>query len=65
MNEDMEVRGVRLLDVYRAKDGALWEVIALCTEPQATVRKVGTDEREQLVIGCLNWDNKWEKGPLR
>ncbi len=62
---DVELRGVRLRDVFRDKKGELWEVIALCDKPQATVRNVATDEREQHVIGCLNWQEKWENGPMR
>lgn len=61
----MEVRGVRLQDVFRDKDGELWEVVGLCTDPTAIVSKVGSDEREQHVIGCLNWTSKWKSGPLR
>lgn len=60
-----EVRGVRLGDVYRDKHGDLWEVVGLATEPQATVRNVASEEKEQHVIGCLNWVQKWREGPLR
>lgn len=62
---DHELAGVRLGDVYRDKDGALWEVYALCDQPQASIRKVGTDENEHHVIGCRNWESKWREGPLR
>ncbi len=60
-----EMRGVRLGDVFRDKEGALWEVVALCDQPQATVRNVTSGDKEQHVIGCLNWDTKWAAGPLR
>lgn len=62
---EMEVRGVRLSDVFRDEEGDLWEVVGLCTEPTAVVRKVGTDQKEHHVIGCLNWQSKWQAGPLR
>lgn len=60
-----EVRGVRLGDVFRDRNGELWEVVGLCFDPTAIVRNVGTDEREQHVVGCMNWQSKWRSGPLR
>lgn len=63
-----ELRGVRLGDVYRDKEGDLWEVVGLCDQPQATIRKVGPPEyqhQEQHVIGCPIWEAKWKSGPLR
>ncbi len=62
---ETEVRGVRLLDVFRDEAGELWEVVGLCVEPSAIVRNIETGKREQHVIGCLNWTSKWESGPLR
>lgn len=75
MTDDViEVRGVRLGALYRDKDGELWKVIALCTEPTATVERVHPSgvqvhgvgpgqswqyDRETHVIGCRNWDGKW------
>lgn len=60
-----EVRGVRLGDVFRDTQGQLWEVSGLCVDPTAIVQRVGTDEKETHVIGCLNWQSKWQSGPLR
>lgn len=60
-----EVRGVRLADVFRDKDGELWEVVGICTDPTAIVRHVSSGEHEHHVIGCLNWTSKWQAGPLR
>jgi hypothetical protein len=65
MGDSAEVRGVRLRDVYRDKEGALWEVVGLCTEPTAIVQKVTSGEKQTHVIDCLNWQSKWESGPLR
>lgn len=59
------MRGVRLLDTYRDRNGDLWEVVGLCDEPQATVRKVATGETEEHVIGCRNWCDKFTNGPMR
>ena len=53
------VRGVSMGDVYRDRDGDLWEAIGLVTEPQAVVRRVKDGHQEEHVIGCLNWKNKW------
>lgn len=65
MTDEHEVRGVRLRDVYRDNGGALWEVVGLCTEPTAIVQNVVTGEKEHHVIGCSNWQSKWQSGPLR
>lgn len=62
---DLEVLGVRLSDVYRDQDGEVWEVVGLCTEPTVVVRHVALGNTEHHVIGCLNWRNKWQSGPLR
>jgi hypothetical protein len=58
--------GVSLRDVYRDKDGHLWEVIALCDQPQATFRLV-SDESQQVehVIGCPNMKRQFPNGPMR
>lgn len=60
-----EIRGVRLDDIFRDQDGYLWEVVGICTEPTAIVRKLASGEQEQHVIGCRNWESKWSAGPLR
>jgi hypothetical protein len=65
MTPDYELRGVRLRDVYRDSDGDLWEVIALCDQPQATFRLVGTDTQVEHVIGCRNMVEQFPVGPLR
>lgn len=62
---ESEVRGVRISDVFRDKDGELWEVVGLCTEPTAIVLNVVSGAKEHHVIGCLNWQSKWQSGPLR
>lgn len=60
-----EVRGVRLGDVFRDDESQLWEVVGICTEPTATVRRVVDSAKETHVIGCLNWESKWKEGPMR
>lgn len=63
----VELRGVRIRDLYRDMGDVVWEVVALCDEPTATVRRVDARSSvpETHVIGCLNWTTKWKSGPLR
>ncbi len=65
LDPDYELRGVRLRDVYRDKDGELWEVIALCDQPQVELRLVGADLTVSHVIGCANMQNQFPGKPLR
>jgi hypothetical protein len=63
-----EVAGVRLTDVFRDRNGELWEVVALCDQPQATFRRVRECEPEMRVshvIGCRNMEEQFPEGPLR
>lgn len=60
-----ELAGVRLGDVYRDAHGELWEVIALCDQPQAAIRRVRDGVQEEHVIGCLNWTERCRVGPMR
>lgn len=60
-----ELAGVRLADVYRDRDGQLWEVISLCDKPQATFRRVHDLAQVEHVIGCLNMQEQFPVGPLR
>jgi hypothetical protein len=57
--------GVNLRDVYRDTDGFLWEVIALCDQPQATFRREKDGHQVDHVIGCMNMRSQFPKGPLR
>jgi hypothetical protein len=62
---ELEVRGVRLRDVYRDTAGDLWEVVALVTEPQAIFQRVRDGERSTHVVGCPNMTRQFPEGPLR
>lgn len=61
----LELRGVRLRDVYRDKDGDLWEVVSLCDQPTAGFRRIRDGQQVDHVIDCLNMKTQFPKGGVR
>lgn len=59
------MRGVALGDVFRRRSSELWEVIALCDQPQATLRNVKNGEQESFVIGSPLMRDEFPWGPMR
>lgn len=60
-----ELCGVGLTDVYRDRDGDLWEVVSLCDKPIAGFRRVRDGKQVDHVIGCLNMKEQFPNGGVR
>lgn len=55
------IGGVGLRDVYTDREGNLYRVVALASDPTVEIVRVDTGERENHVIGCMNWRERFTK----
>lgn len=61
-SKEYELCGVRLRDVYRDRDGELWEVTSLCDKPIAGFTRVKDGKQVDHVIGCPNMKAQFPNG---